>query len=136
MPKPFSIFRAKRSPSCLSWGVYGGGFPFTSFMAECCRRPPGPAPLRSVLGAAARRGVSGDGAHVLVLRLKIVQGALQAADAAADRMDVRVLERGQDHAAVEVHHARVRPDVRGGALIGPDVQDGVLSDRHGLGPRA
>jgi len=40
-PKPFSIFRAKRRPSCLSWVVYGGALRFTRFMAESCRLPKG-----------------------------------------------------------------------------------------------
>jgi hypothetical protein len=81
-----------------------------------------------------RGGVILDRLEVLPLGGEIVQGAGAVVHAGADGVDMRVLEGGQDHLAVQVDDPRPRPDVRPDLRVRSDIDDPFPPNRHRLGP--
>ena len=79
-------------------------------------------------------GVRGDRRQVTGLRIQIVQVALEHVDAGGHRMDVRVLEAGEEHPAGQVDHLGPSADGGTDVVVGPDEGDPPVSHRDGLRP--
>ncbi len=63
-----------------------------------------------------------------------VQVALAQIHAAADQMNVGILEAGQEHPALEIHHLRSGPHEACRQAIGPHVDDAPAANGHGARP--
>jgi hypothetical protein len=79
-------------------------------------------------------GVRGDRREIVGLRIQIVQVALEHVDAGGHRMDVRVLEPGDEHPAGEVDHLGPAADGGTDVVVGPDEGDAPVAHRDGLRP--
>ena len=75
-----------------------------------------------------------DRRDVLVDTVKSIEVAAVGLDAGADRMDVRILESRYQHAALQVDHARRRPDMRGQVFVESHEHDAAIADRNRLRP--
>ena len=82
-----------------------------------------------------RRGVGSDRRQDAVPAARLANVALELIDPAADRMDVGVLEAGQEEPARQVDDPRLRADVFSDLGRGPDRDDPLASDGDGCGPR-
>jgi hypothetical protein len=95
-----------------------------------------PAPSEDPALICVLGRVTGDALQVVVLPLNIVELALRLDDPPVQRVDVGVLEAGQEHAPVESDDFGSGPapylDIRQGA----DPHDPPVLDRDGLSPRA
>ena len=65
-----------------------------------------------------------------------IQVAAVGLDSARDRVNVRVLEAGDDHAPLEVDDLRLRADVVPGTCVRADIDDAAVVDRDRLRPAA
>jgi len=81
-------------------------------------------------------GVGDDRLQVVGLRVQIVQVAPEHVDAGGYRMDVRVLEPGDEHPAGEVDHLGRVADGGTDVVVGPDEGDPPIAHRDGLRPRS
>jgi hypothetical protein len=108
----------------------------TSLRANPPGTPAAPNPRRP---PTRRRELGGAGPHPLNDRFRrgqVVQVALGQLDAAADGMDVRVVEAREHHPPLEGDHPcpRTGPGLR--ILGGPDEGDAAVAHGHRLTPRA
>ncbi len=78
------------------------------------------------------RDVRPDGGEDAFPTATLAEVALEAVDAAGDRVDVGVLETRQEQPATEVDHARARPDVGSDVRRGSDRHDPLAANRDGL----
>lgn len=79
-------------------------------------------------------GVRGDRRQVAGLRIQVVQVALEHVDPGGNRVDVRVLEPGDEHPAGEVDHLGPAADGGTDVVVGPDESDPPVAHRDGLRP--
>jgi hypothetical protein len=100
---------------------------------EHVHRPPAPEDPRLL---PVGFGVRGDRRQVAGLRIQVVQVALEHVDPGGHRMDVRVLEPGDEHPAGEVDHLGPSADGGTDVVVGPNEGDPPVAHRHGLGPRS
>ena len=88
------------------------------------------APAHAVQPAGARfiLGALRDDPLIVRRRVAVIERASRVAQAAPDGMSVRVVERRQHEATLQVDHLRLRPDERRGVCLAAEGHDAAATD--------